>query len=63
MRVLLICALVIGSGILALIGLWAMVNALYSQSMFGVPFESDGKSKRDYADEEQSESSSATLSG
>ena len=63
MRLLLICALVVGSGILLLIGLWAMANELYSQSMFGVPFETDGSSNRDPADEEQSESSSATLIG
>ena len=62
MRLLLICALVVGSGILLLIGLWAMANELYSQSMFGVPFETDGSSNRDHADEE-SESSSATLIG
>jgi hypothetical protein len=56
-----ICALIIGLGILVLIGLWAMANELYPQSIFGVPFEAAGKSKGDYADEEQSESSSATL--
>ena len=46
---------------LLLIGLWAMANELYSQSIFGVPFGADGKSTPDCADEEQSASSSATL--
>ena len=41
MRLLVICALVIGIGILLLIGLWAVANELYSQSIFGVPFEAD----------------------
>jgi len=57
MRLLVICALVIGVGTLLLIGLWAMANELYSQSIFGLPFEADGKSMGDYADEEQSASS------
>ena len=47
MRLLVICALVIGVGVLLLIGLWAMANELYSQSIFGAPFEADD------ADEEQ----------
>jgi len=34
-----------------------MANELYSQSIFGLPFEADGKSMGDYADEEQSASS------
>jgi hypothetical protein len=63
MRLPIICALVIGVGTLVLIGLWAMVNELYSQCIFGVPVESDGRSTGDYADEEQSASSSATLGG
>jgi hypothetical protein len=63
MRLLLICALVVGLGSLVLIGLWAMANELYSQSGFVVPFEADGNSNRDHADEEQSEASSATLMG
>jgi hypothetical protein len=65
MRLLVICALVIGVGvgILLLIGLWAMANELYSRSIFGVPFETEGKSTGDYADEEQSASSSTTLIG
>jgi hypothetical protein len=63
MRLLLICALVVGSGILLLIGLWTIAKELYSQSMFGVPFETDGNSNRDDADEEHSKSSSATLIG
>jgi hypothetical protein len=57
---LVICALVIGLGTLLLIGLWAMVNELYSQRMFAVPFDMDGKEALDYADEERSASSSAT---
>jgi hypothetical protein len=40
-----------------------MANELYAQSIFGVPFETDGKSTGDYADEEQSASSSTTLIG
>jgi hypothetical protein len=40
-----------------------MANELYSRSIFGVPFETEGKSKGDYADEEQSASSSTTLIG
>jgi hypothetical protein len=63
MRLLVICALAIGIGTLLLVGLWAIANELYSQSIFGVPFEADGKSAGDHADEEQSASSSATLIG
>jgi hypothetical protein len=63
MRLLVICALVIGVGTLLLTGLWATANELYSQSIFWVPFEADGKSTGDYADEEQSASSSETLIG
>jgi hypothetical protein len=54
MRLLVICALVIGAGTLVLIGLWVMANALYSQSIFGVPLEADGKAKGRDADKEQS---------
>jgi hypothetical protein len=61
MRLLVIGALIIGLGAILLIGLWAMANALYSQSIFGVPFGAYGKSTSDCADEEQSASSSATL--
>ena len=41
MRVFAICALIVGLGALLLIGLWAMANELYSQSIFGVPFGAD----------------------
>jgi hypothetical protein len=63
MRLLVICALAIGIGALLLVGLWAIANELYSQSVFGVPFEADGKSAANQADEEQSASSSAPLVG
>jgi hypothetical protein len=63
MRLLVICAFAIGMGVLLLIGLWAIANELYSQSIFGVPFEAEGKSAGDHADEEQSASSSAPLVG
>jgi hypothetical protein len=63
MRLLVVCVFIIGLGILLLLGLWAMANELYSNSTFGVPFEADGKSPLDYADEEQSASSSATPVG
>jgi hypothetical protein len=56
-HLLVICALVIGLLIMLLIGLLAMVNELYSQKIFGMPFDVDGNSTRDYADEEQSASS------
>jgi hypothetical protein len=61
MRLLVICGLIVGVGVLLMIGLWAMANEWYSQSIFGVPFGADGKSTADCADEEQSAASFATL--
>jgi hypothetical protein len=63
MRLLVIFALAIGIGALLLIGLWVIADELYSQSIFGVPFEADGKSAGDHADEEQFASSSTPLVG
>jgi hypothetical protein len=51
MRLLFVCALVIGLGIQLLIGLLTIARELFSDSIFGVPTEPD---------EPQSSSSSAT---
>jgi hypothetical protein len=60
MRLLVICALVVGVGSLVLIGLWALVRELFSDSIFGVPSVSDEQARRARADQPQSSSSSAT---
>ena len=54
MRLLVICALVVGVGSLVLIGLWALVRELFSDSIFGVPSVSDGQARRARADRPQS---------
>ena len=63
MRLLVICALVIGLLTLLLIGLLGMVNELYLKRIFGMPFDVDGKSTRECMDEEQSAPSSSTSIG
>jgi hypothetical protein len=41
MRLLVVCALVIGLGIQLLIGLFTVARELFSDSVFGIPTESD----------------------
>jgi hypothetical protein len=63
MRLLVLCALVMGVGILLLVGILAMAQELFSESMFGVPQEPDEETGRGHRDEERSTSSSSTPIG
>ncbi len=63
MRLLVLCALAMGVGILVLVGFLAMAQELYSESIFGVPHEPDEEAGRAYMDEERSTSSSSTPMG
>jgi hypothetical protein len=60
MRLLAICALVVGFGSLVLIGILALVRDLFSDSIFGVPSLSDENARRGQTDQPQSTSSSLT---
>jgi hypothetical protein len=60
MRLLVICALVVGFGSLVLIGLLAVVRDLFSDSIIGVPPVSDDQARRGHTDEPQSSPSSAS---
>jgi hypothetical protein len=57
MRLLVLCALAIGAGILLFIGLLITAQELFSESIFGAPDESGEETRRRYADEERSTSS------
>jgi hypothetical protein len=63
MRLLVLCALVMGVGILLLVGFLAMARELLSESIFGVPHEPDEETGRARMDEERSKSSSSTPIG
>jgi hypothetical protein len=63
MRLLVLCALIVGVGSLVLIGVLALVRELLSDSVFGVPDfgvpeVSDEQARRDHPDQPQSTSSS-----
>jgi hypothetical protein len=60
MRLLVIGALVVGFVSLVLIGLFALVRELLSDSIFGVPSVSDEKARQGQTDQPQSASSSLT---
>jgi hypothetical protein len=60
MRLLVICALVVGFGSLVLIGLLAVVRDLFYDGIIGVPPVSDEQARRGHTDEPQSSSSSAS---
>ena len=51
MRLLVICALVVGFGGLVLIGLLALVRELVSDSIFGAPSVSDEEARRAHTDQ------------
>jgi len=63
MRLFVLCALVIGVGILLLIGFLTAAQELLSESIFGVPQEADEETGRRCLDEERSRSSSSTPIG
>ena len=54
------CALVVGFGSLVLVGIFALVRDLFSDSTLGVPSESDEKASHGHADQRSSASSSLT---
>jgi hypothetical protein len=54
------CALVVGFGSLVLIGIFALVRDLFSDSTLGVPSVSDEKDGREHADQTPSASSALT---
>jgi hypothetical protein len=60
MRLLVICALVVGFGSLVLIGLFVLVRELFSDSIFGAPSVSDEQARRGHTDQSHSSSSSVT---
>ena len=60
MRLLVISALVVGFVSLMLIGLFALVRELLSDSIFGVPSVTDEEARRGQMDQPQSTSSSLT---
>jgi hypothetical protein len=57
MRLLVLCALAIGAGILLFIGFLITAQELFSESIFGAPDESGEETRRRYTDEERSTSS------
>ena len=63
MRLFVLCALVIGVGILLLIGFLTVAQELLSESIFGVPQEPGEETGRGCLDEERSRSSSSTPIG
>ena len=63
MGLLVLCALVMGAGILLLVGFLSMAQELLSKSIFGVPHEPDEETGPTYMDEERSTSSSSTPIG
>jgi hypothetical protein len=60
MSLLGMCALAVGFGSLVLIGIFALVRDLFSDSTLGVPSESDEKARQGHADQTSSASSSLT---
>jgi len=60
MGMLVLCALVMGVGVLLLVGFLAMAQDLFSECTFGVPHEPDEETGRAYTAEERSTSSSLT---
>jgi hypothetical protein len=58
MRLLVLCALIVGLGSLVLIGILTLVRELLSDSVFGVPAVSDEQARRDHPPQPQSTSSS-----
>jgi hypothetical protein len=63
MRLLVLCALAMGVGILLLVGFLGMAQELFSNSIFGVPDEADEETGPTDMDEERSTSSSSTPIG
>jgi hypothetical protein len=63
MRLLVLCALVMCVGTLLLVAFLVMAQALFSESIFGVPHERDEEAARAYVDEERSTPSSSTPTG
>jgi hypothetical protein len=62
MSLLGIYALAVGFGSLVLIGILVLVRELFSDSIFGIPSESDEKARQGHADQTPSASSSLTSS-
>jgi hypothetical protein len=56
MRLLVLCALVMGVGIFLLVGILVMAQELFSESAFGVPHEAGEETARRYTDEGRSTS-------
>jgi hypothetical protein len=63
MRLLFLCALAVGAGILLFIGFLMTAQELFSESIFGAPQEPGEEGGRGYMDEERSRSSSSTPIG
>jgi hypothetical protein len=60
MRLLVLCALVIGAGILLFVGFLITAQELFSESIFGTPQEPGEQGGRGYMDEERSTSTSSS---
>jgi hypothetical protein len=60
MRLLVLCALAIGAGVLLFIGFLVTARELFSESIFGAPGEPGEETRRGYKEEERPASTSSS---